>query len=99
MFCFGYDFETVIDLLLKRYHSLNYILSLNYEEAISLVEFAFKQQEDELLFQRWANGPHYQMSFAEFKEMLKPTPKVKEENVEDTLEKVRVITTLMKGVN
>jgi len=39
------------------------------------------------------------MSFAEFKEMLKPTPKVKEENVEDTLEKVRVITTLMKGVN
>lgn len=79
--------------MLQRYHSLD--IPSEIEDALSLVEYAYQQHEEELLFQRWINGLQYQMSFVEFKEMLKPLPKVKEETVEDTLEKVRVITTLL----
>ena len=61
-------------MLLKRYHSLTYLESLDLDEALSLIEFAVEQTEEELLFQRWINGLQYQMSFQEFKLKLKPQP-------------------------
>lgn len=57
---------------MKRYHSLDYIFTLEIEEALSLIEYALAQTEEELLFQRWVCGPQFQMSFDKFKTMLKP---------------------------
>lgn len=44
------------------------------EEALTLIDYAFNQREDGLLFSRWVAGPQYQISFEEFKNKLKPIP-------------------------
>lgn len=62
------------DLMLSRYGSLDYIMTLDFIEFFNLLEFAQKQKEDELIFQRWVAGPQFQISFDTFKEQLKPKP-------------------------
>lgn len=47
-------------------------MTLELEEALSLIEYAIEQQEEELLFQRWIHDLQFQMSFEEFKAKLKP---------------------------
>lgn len=81
------------DLLLKRYHSLNYIFTIEPEEALSLIEYAFTQNEEELLFQRWINGFQGKMSFAEFKEELRPQ---KDKSETEILDDVKEILTLFE---
>lgn len=76
---------------MQRYHSLSYILSLDIEEALSQISYAYKQREEELLFQRWVQGGvHLTTTFEDFKTTLKPK-KIKKEaeilsEVEDILE-------------
>jgi len=57
---------------------------LELDEALSLIEYAMAQHEEELLFLRWVHDLQFQMSFEEFKEKLKPKPlKSDEEILED----------------
>jgi hypothetical protein len=70
---------------------MDYILSLELDEALSQIEYAFAQAEEELLFQRWIHDIHLQMSFDEFKAKLKPQPIRKEEEI---LEEVKDILAL-----
>lgn len=51
---------------------------MELDEALSLIEYAFAQHEDELLFQRWIVSHQTEMSFEEFKQKLKP-PVLKDE--------------------
>ncbi len=66
-------------------------MSLGIEEALLLIQYAFKQRTEELLFQRWIHDIHLSMSFDEFKASLKhksrPTKSEKEilDDVKDIL--------------
>ena len=59
-------------MLLKRYSSIDYILRLDFEEALGLIDYAFEKQFDELLYQRWIARYQEFISFDEFKNSLKP---------------------------
>ena len=63
---------------------------MSLEEGLSLISFAFEQEEDSLLFQRWVNGAQYQMSFDEFKAQLIPKPQKSEKEIFDDVEKIMV---------
>lgn len=82
-------------MILKRYHSFDHVAAMGIEEALSLVEYALEQQEEELLFQRWIHDMQFQISFNDFKDKLKPVSFEPETKIEDILEEVRVITTLL----
>jgi len=72
-------------------------MNLEIEEAFSLIEYAFEQQEEELLFQRWIHEIQLHMSFEEFKQKLKPK-KIKKD--EEILEDVKqILYTFKKEVN
>lgn len=74
-------------MLLKRYHSLDYIFKLDIEEALSLIEYANTQVEEELLFLRWIQNWQFDFSLDEFREKLKPKKvKSNEQILEDVIE-------------
>lgn len=54
---------------------------MELDEALSLIEYAFTQVEEELLFQRWIHDIHLHMSFDEFKAKLKPQPIKSDEEI------------------
>lgn len=61
------------------------------EEALSLIEYAIAQTEEELLYQRWINGLQYQMSFDDFKHQLQPAkPKKTQEILDDVKEMMKL---------
>ncbi len=66
---------------------------MELEEALSLIEYAFTQHEEELIFQRWIHDIHLHMSFDEFKQKLKP-PIVKSD--EEILDDVKDILALFE---
>lgn len=82
------------DLMLSRYGSLDYIMTLDFIEFFNLLEFAQKQKEDELIFQRWIAGPQFQISFDTFKEQLKPKPL---KDNQEILSEVRDILSMTGG--
>ncbi len=47
-------------------------MSMDYEDAISLIDFAVEKDIEEILFHRWIHDLQFQMSFDEFKQKLKP---------------------------
>lgn len=59
------------------------------EDGLSFISFAFEQEEDSLLFQRWVNG-YQDLGFAEFKERLKPKPQKPDEEVITDVENILV---------
>lgn len=62
---------------------MDYIMSLDIEEAFSLVDYAREQVENDLLFTRWI--PYQdRMGFEEFKNEIKK--KVNSENISDKKE-------------
>ena len=69
-------------------------MRLELDEALSLIEYAFAQQEEELLFQRWLHDFQFHMGFEEFKQKLKPAP-VKSET--DILGDVKEILSMSVG--
>ena len=66
------------------------------DEALSLIEYAITQNEEELLFQRWINGLQFTVSFDEFKNQLRPQ-KIKTKNEEEILNDVKDILALYEG--
>ena len=42
--------------------------------AVSLLEHAFEQEEDQRIFARWVQGAQYKMSFSDFKKALRKPP-------------------------
>lgn len=57
------------------------------EEGLSFISFAFEQEEDSLLFQRWING-YQSIGFAEFKAELKPKPQKPDEEILKDVESI-----------
>lgn len=47
---------------------------MSLSELVDFIRFAFKKNEEELLFQRWISGPQFQISYDEFVEQLTPKP-------------------------
>lgn len=69
---------------MKRYSSLECLFSFDLEDAISLIDYAFRQQDEERMFLRWVVGPQYEMSFDDFKNRLVPSkPKSEKEILEN----------------
>ena len=58
------------------------------DEALSLIDYATKQTEEELLFQRWIHDVQFTMSFEEFKQTLQPR---REKDTGDILDTVQAI--------
>lgn len=56
-------------------------MTLDVDEALSLIEYAFERQEEELLFMRWIHDLQFQMGFDEFKAKLKPPPLKSDEEI------------------
>lgn len=68
-----------MDLLLKRYSSIDYVLKLPYKKALSLIDKAQEEDTREYYFRWWlARYPLYTKdnyeSFEEFYESTKPEP-------------------------
>lgn len=74
---------------MRRYGSLDYVYSLDLEEALSFIDFAYEKQTEELIFQRWI--PYQHISYDEFKAQIKP-PVIKSD--EEILNDVKDIITL-----
>ncbi len=53
---------------------MDFVMSLELEEGMDLIEYVFEQVGDEMIFQRWVHDLHLHMSFEEFKQKLKPQP-------------------------
>lgn len=64
---------------------------MELEEALSLIEYAIAQDEEDLLFQRWI--PFQHISFDEFVNQLKPK-KIKSE--EQILNEVKEVLALFE---
>ena len=73
---------------------MEYIQNLEIDEALTLIDYAISQQEDELLFSRWIVEAQNHMSFDEFKEKLRP---LKLRADEEILEDVFKILESVKG--
>lgn len=89
-----FEQKELLDLLLKRYGNIEYIMSMEIEEAIDLIEYAIKQEAEDKLFQRWVHEMQFQMSFNEFKEKLKPVI-VKDET--EIIAEVKDILAMFEG--
>jgi len=74
---------------------LDHIFRADIEEALSLIDYAYQKQEEELIFLRWI--PYQHISFEEFRAQIKPK-KIKSD--EEILKDVKDIITLFneKGV-
>ena len=51
--CFGIDEEEIIDLLLSRYNSIDYILKMDIESAERLIEKAREKEKEKRIFAQW----------------------------------------------
>lgn len=79
------------DILYRRYGGN--ILGLPADEGISLLEFAFEQEQNDKLYLRWVQSLQYSMSFDDFKNQLKPATFKRDEEVFADVEKI------LNGVN
>lgn len=51
--CASIDYEEIIDLLLHRYGNLEYIMQLDIEEAMPLIEKAREKEKENRYFLQW----------------------------------------------
>lgn len=58
------------------------------DEGLSFILFAFEQETDSLLYQRWLIGGQFSMSFDEFKEKLVPAPQKSEQAIIDDVQSI-----------
>lgn len=42
-----------MDLLLSRYNNIGYIMDMDLEDGIEIINTAYKKQAEEMLWQRW----------------------------------------------
>lgn len=60
---------------------------MDADDSLPLLLFAFEQEAERLLFDRWINGPQFSMSFDEFKNVLNPpSPKPEQEIIADAIQ-------------
>ena len=80
---------------MQRYGgSYEYVMRMDCDEGIEMINYAIKEQRDECLMNRWIAMYQDRMSYDEFKDKLGIiTDSAKEENisVEDILDKVKGI--------
>lgn len=69
--------------MLRRYHNAN-IKEMPLNDGISLLVYAFEQEENDKLFSRWIGFAQYEVSFEEFKQKLMPV----RVNEKDTLARI-----------
>jgi hypothetical protein len=75
---------------------MGYILSLEIEEALDLIQYAADQKIEELLFARWISELQLSMSFEDFKAKLRPENTVTKSS-EEILMDVKSILILERG--
>lgn len=61
---------------------------MNIEDGLSLLLFAFEQENDSLLYMRWIVGAQFQMGFDEFKDALIPKIQKSDKEILDDAEKI-----------
>ena len=76
---------------------MEFVLSLTCEEASDYMEYLFKEDDEEMLWQRWIACYQDTMSFSEFKLRLYPAPEKSEEEIID--EAQNIIGNFYKEVN
>lgn len=88
----------MIDLLYRRYANPQFIFDMPADDGLSFILFAFKQEEDSLIYQRWIVGGQFSMSFDDFKAQLIPhTPKTDKAIMQDVEKILKSVTPNKKG--
>lgn len=68
------------------------------DDGLSFILFAFKQEEDSLLYSRWIVGGQFSMSFDAFKAQLCPKiPKTDKEIFQDSEKILKAFAQQRKG--
>lgn len=80
---------------MRRYGSLDYVYSLDLEEALSFIDFAYEKQTEELIFQRWI--PYQHISYEEFKAQIKPQEIKQEKEILKDVEKIITLFNTGRG--
>lgn len=63
----------LLDLLLKRYSNIEYVMSMEASEGFALIMCAFENNQKEQMFQKWLHDDaRYEKSFEEYYSMAKP---------------------------
>ena len=63
----------LLDLLLKRYSNIEYVMSMDASEGFSLIMCALENNQKEQMFQKWLHDDaRYEKSFEEYYSMARP---------------------------
>lgn len=86
--------------MLNRYSNIDYVLQLDFEEGIELLEHSSEQVVENLLFQRWiASFDEHGIGYNEFKRQIGAEKEVVDENISDVLADVQTILSTKGGEN
>ena len=103
------DVIVVEELLLRKYHNIDYILSMEVENGVAFIQKAFEKEDEEKMWARYLvdyrnmNAENF-MTFNHYKEMLTTPPKpvklLHQEKRETEIRVEQIINlTLAKGGN
>lgn len=80
--------ESLLDLILKRYAAIDYVMSMEHTQGFKLILKAQENENKEKLFQKWlSDTARYQMSFDEYYQKHMPYRKSTKEEKEEILRK------------
>ena len=78
----------MLDLLLKRYSNIEYVMSMDASEGFALIMCAFENNHKEQMFQKWLHDDaRYEKSFEEYYSMAKPYRKSTEAEIDEIINK------------
>lgn len=87
-----------MDLLLSRYKNIDYVMDMDLEEGIEIINTAYKKKAEEMLWQRWLvdysnmDKEHF-ISFTDYKNKVfkdvnrTVNSKINDESIEETAKK------------
>ena len=78
----------MLDLLLKRYSNIEYVMSMEASEGFALIMCAFENNQKEQMFQKWLHDDaRYEKSFEEYYSMAKPYRKSTDAEIDEIIKK------------
>lgn len=86
-----------MDLLLSRYHNIEYVMQMAYPEAMALINKAFETITDDKLYMRWIINHANSIGYKEFKDTLINRQKSDNKTEEEILAQVSDIINTFNG--
>ena len=78
----------MLDFLLVRYASIDYVMTLEHSRGYMLIKTAIEKNSEEKLYQKWLSDmARYEMSFEDYKKACMPYRKSTDEEKQEILSK------------